>query len=89
MSDVRCKTCRYFVTGQVMGACRRYPEMQNKHEMDWCGEHQLRQVVTLPVYDIMTDETKQAEVPVKVEISLAPEPKRPGRKPKNANSSAA
>ena len=83
MSDVRYKTCRFFVTGQVMGACRRYPEMQNKHEMDWCGEHQLKQVVTLPVYDIMTDETKMAEVPV------APEVKKPGRKPKNANSPAA
>ena len=84
MSDVRCKTCKFFVTGQVMGACRRYPEMQNKHEMDWCGEHQIK-MVTLPVYDIMTDETKVAEVPA----AVAAEPKKPGRKPKNANSPAA
>lgn len=83
MSQVRCKTCRFFVTGQVMGACRRYPDMQNKHEMDWCGEHQEARVemVTLPVYDIMTDETTEAVVPV--------EKKKPGRKPKNANSPAA
>jgi hypothetical protein len=84
MSDVRCKTCRFFVTGQVMGACRRFPEMQNKHEMDWCGEHQIK-MVALAVYDIMTDETKVAEVPA----AVAPQPKKPGRKPKNANSPAA
>ena len=29
--------------------------MQNKHEMDWCGEH--CPVVTVKVYDIMTDTT--------------------------------
>jgi len=80
MSEVRCKTCRFFVNGQVMGACRRYPEMHNKHEMDWCGEHQVA-MVELPVYDIMTDETKVAQVPV--------ERKKPGRKPKNADSSVA
>lgn len=81
--SVHCKNCRFFVNGQVMGACRRYPAMQNKHEMDWCGEHQEQpvQMVTLPVYDITTDETKTAEVPVVR--------KKPGRKPKNANSPAA
>ena len=83
MSDVHCKTCRFFVTGQVMGACRRYPEMQNKHEMDWGGEHQIK-MVTLPVYDIMSDETKQAEVPAAIV-----QRKKPGRKPKNADSSVA
>jgi len=41
MSDVRCKSCRFFTQAQVMGLCRRFPETQNKHEMDWCGEHQL------------------------------------------------
>jgi hypothetical protein len=81
MSDVRCKTCRYFLNGQVIGACRRFPEVQNKHEMDWCGEHQLPVMVTMPLYDIMTDETVMAKVPVPA--------KKPGRKPKNANSSAA
>jgi hypothetical protein len=51
--------------------------------MDWCGEHveQTIQMVSLPVYDITTDETKMAEVPV--------ERKKPGRKPKNATTPAA
>jgi len=41
-----------------MGLCRRFPETQNKHEMDWCGEHQLSVVASIPVYDVMA----QAEV---------------------------
>ena len=83
MSDVHCKTCRFFINGQVIGGCRRYPTFQNKHEMDWCGEHveQTIKMVSLPVYDIMSDETKMAEVPV--------ERKKPGRKPKNATAPAA
>ncbi len=36
-----------------MGLCRRFPETQNKHEMDWCGEHQLSVVASIPVYDVM------------------------------------
>jgi hypothetical protein len=65
MSDVRCKSCRFFTQAQVMGLCRRFPETQNKHEMDWCGEHQLSVVTSVPVYDVMA----QAE------------PKKRGRKP--------
>jgi hypothetical protein len=55
-----------------MGICRRYPEQQNKHHTDWCGQHEAEQVevIKLPVYDIMTDETKEVSVPVK---------KKPGR----------
>ena len=53
--SIHCKSCRFFVPGNILGVCRRYPEMQNKHEMDWCGEH--CPVVTVKVYDIMTDTT--------------------------------
>ena len=49
MSDARCKTCRFFTQAQVMGVCRRFPEHQNKHELDWCGEHQLTTIIALPV----------------------------------------
>lgn len=49
MSDVRCRSCRFFSQAQVMGLCRRFPETQNKHEMDWCGEHQLAVAVMIPV----------------------------------------
>lgn len=74
MMEVRCKSCRFFSEAQVMGLCRRFPETQNKHEMDWCGEHQLAVAVAMPVYDIMTDEMV--------------EPKKRGRKPKNDLSAA-
>lgn len=82
MSDSRCNTCRFFVTGLAIGTCRRYPQVENKHEKDWCGEHQERVIISLPVYDIMTDETKVAEMPAKVD-PVMPERKKPGRKPKN------
>lgn len=78
MTNPTCKTCEYFRDAQVLGACRRFPTPQNKHESDWCGEHKIK-MVALPVYDIMTDTTTTAEVPEVVA-------KRPGRKPKNATS---
>jgi hypothetical protein len=37
----------------VMGVCRRFPEHQNKHELDWCGEHQLTTIIALPVVEPM------------------------------------
>jgi len=75
MFEVNCGQCRFFSDGQVMGSCRRFPAQQNKHQNDWCGEHQPK-MVTLPVYDIMTDETKTVEVPAAKG--------KPGRKPKSA-----
>jgi hypothetical protein len=61
-----------------MGICRYSPQQQNKHQNDWCGKHepQIVEVVKLPVYDIMTDETTEVSIPVQ---------KKRGRKPKNAN----
>jgi hypothetical protein len=37
-----------------MGICRYNPQIQNKHETDWCGQHEP-QLLELPVYDITTD----------------------------------
>ena len=67
-----CGNCRFFKNQQIMGICRYSPQQQNKHQNDWCGRHETQEVeiVKLPVYDIMTDETKEVSVPVK---------KRPGR----------
>jgi len=70
--DSNCGNCRFFRNQQIMGICRYSPQQQNKHHTDWCGQHQAAQVevVKLPVYDIMTDETKEVLVTVK---------KKPGR----------
>lgn len=50
-----CQTCLYFKNSQIMGSCRRYPQMLNKHQNDWCGEFSQTPVAEIPVYDIMTD----------------------------------
>jgi hypothetical protein len=77
MAEPTCLTCEFFRNAQVMGTCRRYPAPQNKHQNDWCGEHQMK-ILALPVYDIMTDTT-----------TMPPERKKPGRKPKNGDNTAA
>jgi len=77
MSEVKCGECHFYASGQVMGSCRRYPAQQNKHQNDWCGEYRPK-MVTLPVYDIMTDETTMTEVPAAIAKA------KPGRKPKSA-----
>jgi len=71
-TDSNCGNCRFFRNQQIMGICRYSPQQQNKHQNDWCGKHETMQVevVKLPVYDIMTDETKEVLVTVK---------KKPGR----------
>jgi len=58
MVEPTCFTCEFFRNAQVMGSCRRYPAPQNKHQNDWCGEHQMK-MLALPVYDIMTDTTRK------------------------------
>ena len=78
MAEPTCLTCEFFRNAQVMGSCRRYPAPQNKHQNDWCGEHQMKIMLALPVYDIMTDTT-----------TMPPERKKPGRKPKNGDNAAA
>lgn len=66
---MKCNECKWFV-GQAndnYGVCKRYPQVINKNQSDWCGEFNSK--IQLEVefeYDINTDETK---------------PKR-GRKPK-------
>jgi hypothetical protein len=39
-----------------MGVCRLYPQQQNKHESDWCGQHEAKAVKMPPMYDITTDQ---------------------------------
>ena len=36
--DSNCKSCKYFLVGNQLGQCRRYPSYQNRHENEWCGE---------------------------------------------------
>ena len=62
-----CGTCEYFVNRQIMGLCRLYPETQNKHETDWCGQHKPSQPKVQPrimrEYNILTDEVRDVVMP--------------------------
>jgi hypothetical protein len=33
-----CNSCLFFVSGERMGLCKRYPISTNKSNDDWCGE---------------------------------------------------
>jgi len=66
----KCEFCKYFRDSQIMGSCRRYPTLQNKHANDWCGEFQI--VVAIIHEDVLP-------VPVAGLFS----PKKRGRPAKN------
>lgn len=59
MADVHsnCGGCRFFRSQQIMGVCRLYPQQHNKHESDWCGQHEAKEAKMPTVYDINTDQT--------------------------------
>ena len=57
--DSNCGNCRFFKNQQIMGICRYGPQQQIKHQSDWCGKHQQVEFVELPVYDILTDQTRR------------------------------
>lgn len=56
-NNFKCGNCLYYQPHQIMGICRLYPSQQNKHELDWCGQHRAKgvEISALPVYDIVTD----------------------------------
>jgi hypothetical protein len=68
-----CNSCLFFVSGERMGECKRYPISTNKSNDDWCGEYQLDekslsleamvQAMTKPV--LLTELKKQRGRPKK------------------------
>ena len=36
-----CASCKFFISGGVLGECHRYPQAVNKHDNSWCGEYTL------------------------------------------------
>ena len=85
-----CQSCKYFVTSNaVLGVCKRFPHYVNKHDADWCGEHTLKAVVEnfaqlqkggIALCNAAPELAEAAEGLV----NLSVEPKKRGRKPKNA-----
>jgi len=38
-----CNSCLFFVVGERMGICKRFPSAVNKSNDDWCGEWRLEE----------------------------------------------
>ena len=34
-----CASCKFFISGGLLGECHRYPQAVNKHDNNWCGEY--------------------------------------------------
>ena len=76
-----CSWCKYFWGDNIiMGVCKRFPKAVNKHDADWCGEfirsEQIKVVIPEPAVKLVIDPADK--------IVEAVEPKKRGRKPKNA-----
>ena len=58
----KCGNCVYFRDQQIMGVCRLYPQQQNKHTSDWCGQHKskvVREMLELPVVEMTEEKPKR------------------------------
>ena len=77
----KCTACKYFVgSNDILGVCKRYPQYVNKHDNDWCGEFIVKSTVVISV------ELQEAAEGL---MSLSVEPKKRGRKPKDAETTSA
>lgn len=81
-----CQSCKYFVSSNsVLGVCKRYPQYVNKHDADWCGEFIAKPKEITPedfkgAFYTLPELAEAAEGL----MGLSVEPKKRGRKPKNA-----
>lgn len=79
---MKCIECKWYA-GQVndnYGVCKRYPQIANKSQNDWCGEYSSKIVVVTPVQE---EPIRKFEIKFE-EPTVFEAPKR-GRKPKNDN----
>lgn len=70
-----CHGCRFFAHGAVIGQCRRFPSIVNKHHTDWCGEF------SSVVQREKALDKAQSAVPA-ANVTIEPQAKRRGRPPK-------
>ena len=42
-----CNSCLFFVVGERMGICKRFPSAVNKSNDDWCGEWRIAESLVL------------------------------------------
>lgn len=70
---MKCIECKWYA-GQVndtYGVCKRYPQIANKSQNDWCGEY--------------TSKIEVPKIAIKFEEPTVFEAPKRGRKPKNDN----
>lgn len=67
-SSETCNSCLFFiVSDRGMGLCKRYPDVINKHNTDWCGEFSPdKSAVTIKnIVVSLAKEPESIETPVK------------------------
>jgi len=58
-SKQKCISCKFFITGGILGECHRFPQSISKHENDWCGEYSKNHnyvATIIPIVNIFDDE---------------------------------
>jgi hypothetical protein len=50
---MKCIECKWYAgqTNDNYGVCKRYPQIANKSQNDWCGEYSSKIVVITPVQE--------------------------------------
>ena len=76
---MKCQKCKYYVIGELMGQCNRFPRPVNKSPNHWCGEYVLKEMTLEVVPDNVRENVQNI-----TQIGEVVEIKKRGRKP-NAN----
>jgi len=73
-----CASCKFFISGGILGECHRFPQAINKHDNDWCGEYTL---FPISVDDLIyaNDEIKNIYDAIQIDEPLKRKPGRPKR----------
>jgi hypothetical protein len=69
MADVNtkdtCKSCLFFIDGDRMGICRRFPAPVNKSKTDWCGEFSI----SSPAFEALVGSIAEPKITVEFKKS--------------------
>jgi len=60
-----CKTCLFFIDGERMGICRRFPAPVNKSKTDWCGEYSI----SSPAFQALVESISEPAITVEFKKS--------------------
>ena len=71
-----CASCKFFISGGILGECHRFPQAVNNHYNDWCGEYTL---FPISVDDLIyaNDEIKNIYDAIEIDEPIVRKPGRP------------